>query len=183
MRRSAGLAAVVVLLAVVAAAGCASHPTAAPGHSAVRPTASRHSAGPVTPVSIQLMLPSRTVTAGGQIAGHVEVVNNSGHPIRTGACGGLFTVALASRSYHPVIAVTTCVHLVTIPVGKSTYREQILATYLACSMRHASDGHPACLPGTRMPPLPPGSYRATLYFLVNRFAPAPPAIPVQVTRR
>jgi hypothetical protein len=183
MRRSVSLAAAGVLLAVFGGtAGCASRPAAEPRQPAAQATRSTHPAGQAAPVSIKLTLVSRTVVAGGQIAGRVKVINNSGHAIHLAGCNALFTVALASHSYHPVIAVATCLQRLTIPAGTSRYRVQVLASYLSCSVRHATAGTPACLPGMRMPPLPPGSYRATLYFLVTRFAPAPAPIPVQVTR-
>lgn len=184
MRRSVAPAAVVVLLAVVAApAGCSAHPAATTRNSAAPPAPSSHPAGPAAPVSVQLMLSSRTVTAGGKIAARVVVVNHTGHAIHTVGCNALFEVALASRSYHPVIAVTTCAERLTIPAGTSRYRVQVLASYLSCTVRHASDGRPACLSGMRTPPLPAGSYHATVYFLVTQFASAPAPIPVQVTRR
>lgn len=182
MRRSVAGAASVVLLALVAA-GCAAQPAGKTTNPAAHPAPSAHIAGPAAPVSIQLTLPSRVVTAGGRIVAHIEVVNNSGHAIHTVGCNALFDVALASRSYHPIIAVATCAERLTIPTGTSRYRVQVLASYLSCSVRHASDGRPACLPGMRMPSLPPGSYRATLYFLVTHFAPTPPPVPVRVTRR
>jgi hypothetical protein len=168
MRRS-----IILLALVLAAAGCASSPAANPG-------ASEQPVSPAAPLSIHVILPSRTMTAGAQLAGRVEVENNTGHAIRTEGCNGLFAVALASSRYHPIVAVTTCVERLTIPEGQSSYRVQVLASYLSCSVGHASGARPACLPGPRMPPLPPGRYRATLFFLVSQFGPAPPAIPVLV---
>jgi hypothetical protein len=59
---------------------------------------------------------------------------------------------------------------------------EILASYLACSVGHASGGLKACLPGRKAPPLPPGNYYARLFFQVSQFAPAPPPVPVEVYR-
>jgi len=160
-------------LVAVAVTGCASRSPAGPAPRA-------HTTGPAAPVSIRVILPSRTVMTGSQLTGHVLVDNNTGHAIRTPGCGVLFTIALASSSYHPVVASPACVQLLTIPAGTSGYRVQILASYLACSIGHASGGLKACLPGRKAPPLPPGNYDAKLFFQVRQFAPAPPPIPVTV---
>jgi hypothetical protein len=162
---------VVLLAFLVALTGCG---------SAAQPPAKPHTTSPAMPISIRIVLPSRTVMAGSRLAGHVVVDNNTGHAIHTSGCGVLFTVALASSSYHPVVATPTCLQFFTIPAGTSRYRVQVLASYLACSMRHASGGLKACLPNMKAPPLPPGSYHAKLFFQVRRFAPAPPQIAVRV---
>jgi hypothetical protein len=122
------------------------------------------------------------VTAGSQLTGHVVVDNNTGHAIRRAGCGVIFAVELASRSYNPVVASLSCLQFFTIPAGTSSYRVQVLASYLACSVGHSGGGLQACLPGGKPPPLPPGRYRARLFFQVRQFAPAPSAIPVTVTR-
>jgi len=176
MRRRIILLPAVVTAVVLAAAGCESRPAA--GH----PGVTEQPARPAAPVSIQLVLPSTTMTTGTRLAAHVKVDNNTGHAIHVPGCGAPFTVALASSTYRPVIAVLTCVQLLTIRPGWSSYRVLVLASYLSCSPGHASGARPACLPGMRMPPLPPGRYHATLFFLVREFAPAPPAIPVRVIR-
>jgi hypothetical protein len=165
---------VVLLTCLVAAAGCASH-------SSAPPAAKPGTTAKVAPVSIQLVLPSRTVTAGSRLTAHVVVDNNTGHTIRTPGCGVLFTVALTSSSYHPVMGSLSCLQFLTIPAGTSRYRVQVLASYLACSVGHPGGGLKPCLPGRKPPPLPPGRYHAKLFFLVRRFAPAPTAIPVTVT--
>jgi hypothetical protein len=163
----------VVLLVCLAAAACASH-------SSAPPTARPRTTVPSAPVSVQVVLPSGTVTAGAKLAGHVVVENNTGHAIRTAGCGTLFTVALASSSYHPVVATPSCLQLFTIPAGKSSYRVDVLASYLACSVAQTGSDLRACLPGKKAPPLPPGRYHAKLFFQVRQFAPAPPTIPVAV---
>jgi hypothetical protein len=168
MRRSIAL-----LLCLAAAAGCTSH-------SPAPPAAKPRNTAPPAPVSVQVLLPSRTVKAGSQLTGHVVIDNTTGHAIRTAGCGALFTVALASKSYHPVVASLSCLQFFTIPAGTSSYRVHVLASYLACSVGHSGGGLPVCLPGRKAPPLPPGSYRAKLFFEVRQFAPAPPAIPVKV---
>jgi hypothetical protein len=166
---------VVVLAFLAAVTGCAGQPAA-------QPAAKPHPTGPAAPVSIQVLLPSRTVMAGSKLVGHVVVDNNTGHALRTPGCNALFAVALASSSYRPIVASPTCVELLTIPAGRSSYRVEVLASYLACSVGHPSGGLKACLPGMKAPPLPPGYYHAVLFFEVRHFAPAPPAIPVLVIR-
>jgi hypothetical protein len=164
---------IVLLACLVVAAGCTSQ-------SPAPPAAKPRTAAPPAPVSVQVVLPSQTVAAGSQLTGHVVVNNSSGHAIRTAGCGALFTVALASKSYHPIVATLSCLQFFTIPKGRSSYRVHVLGSYLGCSVGHPRGGLQACLPGLKAPPLPPGRYRATLYFQVKPFAPAPPAIPVTV---
>lgn len=164
----------VALLALVAAvAGCASHGAA--------PAADPHTTASAAPVSVRVVLPSRTMTAGSQMSGRVVVDNTTGHAIHTGGCGSVFQVALTSRTYHPKVAWTTCLQLFTIPAGNSSYPVTVRATYLACSEGHPGGGLKACLPGMKPPPLPPGTYHAKLFVQGKLFAPAPPAIPVHVT--
>ena len=122
-RRSMRMRRSVVLLAfLVALTGCG---------SAAQPPAKPHTTGPAMPISIRIVLPSRTVMAGSRLAGHVVVDNNTGHAIHSSGCGVLFTVALASSSYHPVAATPSCLQFFTIPAGTSRYRVQGLASYLA----------------------------------------------------
>lgn len=164
----------VVLLAFLAAVtGCGSH-------AAGQPAVSPHTTGAPAAVSIQVILPSRTMTAGSQMSGRVVVDNRAGHAIHEHGCGSLFTVTLASSTYHPYLIMPTCSQIFTVPVGKSSYPVTIQASYLACN----AGGAPACLPGKqRIPPLPPGDYQARLFFQVHQFALAPPAIPMRVTPR
>jgi hypothetical protein len=166
----------VVLLAFAAAmAGCASH-------AAAQPTADPHPTAAAVPVSVRVVLPSRTMTVGSQMSGHVVVDNTTGHAIHTAGCYVLFTVALASSTYHPDVTSALCLQLLTIPAGKTSYPVTVLARYLGCSMGHPGSGFKACLPGSqKMPPLPPGDYYAKLFFQVRPFASAPPAVPVRLT--
>lgn len=167
MRRS-----IVLLVCLAAAAGCSSHASALPPKS--------HTTATPPQVSVQVVLPSRTVTAGSQLTGHVVVNNNTGHAIRLAGCGALFTVALASKTYHPIVESLSCLQFFTIPAGRSSYRVHVLASYLACRVGHSGGGLRACLPGKRPPPLHAGRYHAKLFFQVRQFAPAPHAIPVAV---
>lgn len=166
----------VLLLAFIAAvAGCAN------GHSAPRPAASPHTTASAAPVSVRVVLPSRTMTAGSQMTGRVVVDNNTGHAIHEHGCLSLFQVALTSSTYHPKVAWAACLQLLTIPAGTSSYPVKIVATYFACGQGNSRDGLKACLPDQKLPPLPPGHYNAKLFIQVKHLAPAPPAIPVRVT--
>jgi hypothetical protein len=166
-----------VLLAIAAAvAGCAN------GHTAAQRVASPHTTAPAAPVSVRVVLPSRTMTAGSQMTAHVVVNNYTGHAIREQGCLSLFQVALTSSTYHPDVSWLECLQLLTIPAGKTSYALKVQATYLSCSQGHARAGPKACLPGKqKMPPLPPGYYKAELFTHVRQLDPAPPAIPVRVT--
>lgn len=166
----------IALLAFLAAVtGCASG-------TVTQPTGNPHTTLPAAAISVQVMLPSRTMPAGSHMSGRVLVDNRTGHAIHLHGCRSLFEVALVSSTYHPDVTTATCTQVFTIPVGKSSYAETVLATYLACNAGGPRGGLPACLPGKqKLPPLPPGNYHATLFFHVRQFASAPPAIPVPVT--
>lgn len=165
-----------VLLAIAAVvAGCAD------GHTAAQTVAGPHTTASAPPVSIRLVLPSRTMIAGSQMTAHVVVNNFTGHAIHEQGCLSLFQVALTSSTYHPDVVWLDCLQLLTIPAGRTSYAVKVQATYLSCQ-GHARAGLKACLPGKqKMPPLPPGHYKAELFTHVRDLAPAPPAIPVRVT--
>lgn len=163
----------VLLAAVSGCAGSTAAQSAAPLPH-VTPTAA--------PVSIRIVLPSRTMITGSQMSGRVVVNNATGHAIHVESCGSPFVVALSSSTYRPTVAFATCLHVFTIRAGRSSYPVQVLATYLACSQ----SAPPRCLRGKHkgqllMPPLPPGRYRAELFLAGDKIAPLPPPIPVRVT--
>ena len=110
----------------------------------------------------------------------ILVRNRTGHALHLTGCGGFFQVALASRPYHPAVAWPSCLQRLTIAAGRSSYRVPIDATYLQCTQGPPQDGMLSCLPGGRMPPLPPGVYHTQL-FQSRPLAPAPPPITVRVT--
>ena len=168
----------VLLMIAAAAAGCAN------GHSAAQTVASPRPTASALLVSVRMVLPSRTMTPGSQMTAHVVVNNKTGHAIHEQGCLSLFQVALTSSTYHPDVGWLTCLQSLTIPVGKTSYAVQVQATYLSCSQGHARAGVKACRPGKqKMPPLPPGHYKAKLFMQVRQLAPAPPAIPVRVADR
>jgi hypothetical protein len=176
------------LALAVAVAGCSGGGAlpSAYSRSAAAPPASRGTAGPAAshpssrPLSVRVVLPARTLPGGSRMTARVVVRNLTGHALHLKGCLSLFQVALASRTYHPVLAWPLCLQRLTIPAGRSSYRVQILATYLQCTQGPPQNGAPSCLPGGRMPPLPPGVYRTQLFQYLP-LAPAPPPIPVRVT--
>jgi hypothetical protein len=131
-------------------------------------------------LSVRVVLPVRTLPGGSRITGRVLVRNRTGHALHLIGCGGFFAVALASRTYHPKVAWALCRQRLTIPAGRSSYRVQIVATYSQCNQGPPQDGSPSCLPGGRIPPLPPGVYHTQLFQSLP-LAPAPAALSVRVT--
>jgi hypothetical protein len=120
------------------------------------------------------------MAGGSHMTGRLLVRNRTGHALHVKGCLGLFQVALASRTYHPAVAWPTCLQRLTIRAGRSSYRVQIPATYLQCTQGPPQGGMLSCLPGGRMPPLPPGVYHTQLFQSLP-LAPAPPPILVRVT--
>jgi hypothetical protein len=131
-------------------------------------------------LSARVVLASGEMTAGTSMAGDVVVDNNTGHAVHVPGCVALFEVILTSSTYRPAVAWATCLQQFTIPAGQTRYRITLRASYIQCSQGHPQDGLKACLPGGRMPPLPPGTYYATL-FQARGLVRVPPAIPVRVT--
>ena len=143
-------------------------------------TASLPGPGPSpAPLAAQLVLPSRTMTAGSTMKARVVIDNRTGHVINASGCGSLFQVLLVSKTYHPVVSWTLCLQHFTIPTGKSSYQTTILASYNQCERIQNHGTGRACLPGGHVPPLPAGNYHATLFWTGIRI-PAPPAIAVRV---
>jgi hypothetical protein len=131
-------------------------------------------------VSARVVLGSRTITAGSAVAASVIVDNNSGRAIRVTGCLGLFQVVLTSSTYHPDVAWPLCAQTFTIPVGQSSYRVKVEATYSSCGQDGPQGTLKSCLPGNRIPPLPPGRYHARL-FQAGHVVAVPAPIPVRVT--
>ena len=171
-----------------AVAGCSGGGSLPPAHSrsAAAPPAFLGTAAPAAPhplsrpLSVRVVLPVRTLPGGSRITGRVLVRNRTGHALHLIGCGGFFAVALASRTYHPKVAWPLCRQRLTIPAGRSSYRVRIVATYSQCNQGPPRDGSPSCLPGGRMPPLPPGVYHTQLFQSLP-LAPAPAALSVRVT--
>jgi hypothetical protein len=119
------------------------------------------------------------MAAGSRMTGQVLIDNHSGHAVHTFGCLSLFQVALTSGSYRPTVAWPACLQRFTIPVGVTRYRVTVWASYSQCGQARPLNGLKACLPGGRMPPLPPGTYHARLY-RARPLVRVPPAITVRV---
>lgn len=115
------------------------------------------------------------------MSGRVVVDNNTGHALYAETCRGLFSVVLSSRSYHPTSggASVACGPTKAIPAGRSSYPVTIQATYLSCSVTGTAGGFQTCLPHMKLPPLPAGTYQATLD--QPGIVPEPPVIKIRVT--
>ena len=168
------------LLAALVLAGCASSSHhAGPSGSTTTAPAPTSTTRPA-PLTAQIVLPRRTLGAGSSMAGRLVVENRTGHPLQETGCGSLFRVALTGPRYHPQIAWPQCAQRLTIPTGRSTYRIEVMSSYLACGNGPRTANVPACLPQGGPPPLPVGDYRATL-FQSAPVVPAPAPVPVRVT--
>jgi hypothetical protein len=131
-------------------------------------------------MTARVVLPSQTMTAGSSMSGHVLVENTTGHAIHVSGCVNLFQVLLTSSRYRPTVGWLSCLQRFTIPTGENRYAITVWASYSQCSEGRPQHGMRACLPGGRMPPLPPGTYQAKL-FQAHNLVRVPPAITVRVT--
>ncbi len=180
-----GVRTLLALVLALVLAGCANaSQLAAAGHRTVGPpAASRRPAAVYAPdhlLSARVVLPSPAMTAGSRMTGHVLVSNSSGHAIHAFGCLNLFQVLLTSSIYRPAAAWAACLQRFTIAVGVTRYPVTVWASYNQCSQGRPRDGLRACLPGGRMPPLPPGTYHARL-FQVHQLVQVPSPITVRVT--
>jgi hypothetical protein len=174
LERPIGMRVSVVLLAL-AVAGCTSGCHASGHASAAAP---RYSPALV---SVQVMVPSRTMEAGSSMLAHIVVDNRTGHAIHANGCGQLFELALGSDSYPAQAGWPACLQPLTIAAGKTSYPWTIRATYDECGGT-GNPPLPACLPGGGAPPLPTGMYRV-VFFQSSNIVSAPAPIPVRVTPR
>jgi hypothetical protein len=131
-------------------------------------------------VSARLVLPSYTITAGHQLSGQVIIDNQTGHALHFRGCGSPVNVTLSNGHYHPTGAGAACAGTATVPTGQTTYPVKVEASYLSCSVGHADGNMPRCAPGDQPPPLPPGTYQASLSVAIS-VAQAPPPVIIHVT--
>ena len=115
------------------------------------------------------------------MAGRLVVENHTGHALHVAGCGSLFQLDLVGSTYQPAVNWPACLQEITIPVGTSSYRMTVTASYNQCDESGSQGTARACLP-SGMPPLAPGHYAAEL-FQSSHVLPAPPGIPVRVTPR
>jgi hypothetical protein len=191
-RRRTGVKPLVMVLALLLAAGCSSgsqspsrgsQTSLYPHGAAKQPAANLHitprGAAP-PPMSARLVLASRTMTAGSSMSARVVVENNTGHAVHVSGCQAIFQVVLINSKYHPLVPWLACLQRFTIPVGQSSYSASVEASYNMCTAGRPHNGERACLPNRQPPPLPPGTYHATL-FQLSHIVPAPPTVTVRVT--
>lgn len=109
-----------------------------------------------------LHLAADTVAAGEEIAGTVQVNNQSAAAVERTTCGPYFVAVLegeagASQFFRPA-----CAEPFVIPPGRSSYPVTVRASYLSCINGDPSELVPACPEDGTMPPLPPGTYEARI---------------------
>jgi hypothetical protein len=151
----------IALLAVIAAsfvvAGCGSSGSTAPHASSAR----------YTKPTISGLVRSDTATVRRGATVHAELVlHNSSDRTRVLARGcphGFVQLVLSSRTLtaSPAWALPACSDAAFVARhGTTTYRLEVPATYLACTMRghRPQAGSVQCLRGNRLPPLPAGTY-------------------------
>jgi hypothetical protein len=117
---------------------------------------------PFEGAAANFVLSADTVAAGEEIAGTVQVNNQSAEAVERTTCGPYFVAVLegdagASQYFRPA-----CAEPFVIPPGRSSYPVTVKASSLTCINGDASGLVPACLPDGTMPPLPPGTYEATI---------------------
>jgi hypothetical protein len=173
---TAAAAAAVLLLAACSGGNEGSVRPSTSTAPATTPTTARARAA----ISARVVLP-HSLVAGSSMSGRVVIDNRTGVALHATGCGSLFAVALGNDKVQQTISRLDCLQDFTIPTGTSSYPVTVYATYLFCSEGPPPTAEPACLPGSQMPPLPPGNYRATLD-QQSTVVPAPPAISVRVTR-
>jgi hypothetical protein len=127
---------------------------------------------PVGSVTARLTLSATSVRSGDALTGQITVENNSGRPVATTGCGGMYQVLLVGGKYPMSPVWTLCLQRWTIPVGQSTYPVTVRAAYNSCSFDKGQP--PVCPPSGRPPPpLPAGEYAATAFSGPNVPVPAP----------
>ena len=171
-----------VLLVVVLALALVNCSAAKRSHGPALPVSSAPAQPGGTRVSAKLRLQSTVVAAGGTVSGTVVVVNDTGAPIHTYGCGGIFQVLLTSGTYHPTPMWATCLQPITIPTGTTNF-------VVTADARCHSGSTPCCTQGipigtlptcaVEAPFLPPGSYEATT-FERGTAVPVPSPVPVVV---
>ena len=92
----------------------------------------------------------------------------------------MFSGALNNDKIHQEPAQAACGSNLTIPIGESSYPVTIPATFMVCNPNAQPSLNPACLPGMRMPPVPPGNYNA-IFVAGSSVVATPAPIPVLVT--
>lgn len=118
----------------------------------------------------------------------VVIDNNTDASVDIRACldGPHVAVLLGNDSIRPQVAwpaVACLMRQISLPPGRTTYPVSVRATYARCdpNFDFGPNKLPRCLSGGRMPPLPPGDYRAT-FFQDQSDLPVPAPVAVRVRR-
>ncbi len=158
-------------------------PGSVPATTPGTPAHGTDTTGPTPPaeVTATVTLSSTTIVAGSSIPATVTITNRTGHDLKEGGCVRLFNVDLSNETIKPTVEWPDCLTVFTIPTGTSTYPVTVATTYHGCGNGPPQGDVPTCLPGGTMPPLPPGTYQATLY-QHPIIAATPPPITVTLTQ-
>ncbi len=130
-------------------------------------------------VTTSLRLDATEVAAGGEIAGTVTVVNDSGEAVGATTCGDLFRASLThSTGYRQPIHRNFCATGFTIPEGTSTYPVTVEGNFTTCLPPYSRPGaSPPCEDDGTPPPLQAGTYLLTIQPPPG----VPPPDPVTIT--
>lgn len=126
-----------------------------------------------------------SVKAGTSVQGEL-VVQSWGQrpmPLRFQGCGPLYVVALTNGTIIPRPGFgAVCERPLVISPGENRLPVSVGTIYDTCSEGEApvTASSPACLPGSRLPPLPAGPYRAVLIG-TGLALPDPPPVTVVIT--
>ena len=127
-------------------------------------------------LAARVVLPAKRLASGATVLADVVVSNRTGKPLRGTGCGSPFQIVLSNDQVHQDVGWRLCAESIEIPVGISHHKVRVSAVS-ACG---EGRGLSPCQAG-KLPPLPPGTYRATL--AQNPvFTPTPPTITIRVTR-
>jgi hypothetical protein len=133
----------------------------------------------------RLVLAHTSVTAGTSITGTLVVTNHGPAVNLTHGCRPDYEAVLTGHGFPPAAAFSSdCMtRPFVIKPGVNRLKVTVLTTYHGCTMdsKHATRQTPACLRGSRMPPLPEGRYLAVLVGSGNLRLPAPTPVPVLLT--
>lgn len=161
-RALSGLA---VIACVMLPAGC--------GH-ANGSTSGSATSGQSPGIVVHLSLPRLAVPAGNSMSGRITVDDRSGHALNFVGCGSMFQLLPGGPHYHPQAIQPDCAEQMRIPVGTSSYRVTVNATYDKCYPT-SKGGAPKCDANGVLPPLPVGRYQV-------RTIAANPAVPVPTSQ-
>lgn len=109
----------------------------------------------------------------------ITVDNNTGHALHFVGCGPVFQVEFEGSHVSEQPISPACAQDMTMPVGASTYRVRVQASYNECSPA-ALPTVPACGPHGAAPALPAGRYTLRTY-AAARSLPVPPDTAITVT--